>query len=171
MLWSMGCTVSDWTACLILDLVERLLGEALNHLQRGNLLGSSTHFCPAPGLILKLQLRYCPLCWIITVTEADFSFSTLLITVNMFQDFGIFMSPCDRSYDAIGLMKQVSEQTAAQYANAHEILGNETPKALPKDVPGNNRDENKENNNPQPGNHSQLASKALVKLDFPDTLV
>ncbi|MED6110735.1 hypothetical protein PIB30_045596 [Stylosanthes scabra] len=89
------------------------------------------------------------------------------------EDFGIFMSPCDRSYDAIGLMKQVSEQTAAQYANAHEILENETPKALSKDAsgPGNNRDENKENNDPQkqPGNHSQLTSKALVErrvLDF-----
>ncbi|XLR48294.1 hypothetical protein S83_032954 [Arachis hypogaea] len=87
------------------------------------------------------------------------------------EDFGIFMSPCDRSYDAIGLMKQVSEQTAAQYANAHEILENETPKALPKDASRNNRDENKENNDPQKQhvNHSQLTSKALVErriLDF-----
>lgn len=76
------------------------------------------------------------------------------------------MSPGDRSYDAIGLMKQISEQTAAQYASAHEILGNETPKALPKDAPGNNRDGDQENNDlhSQHGNHSQLASSALVKL-------
>ncbi|XP_061376087.1 transcription factor MYB3R-1 isoform X2 [Gastrolobium bilobum] len=66
---------------------------------------------------------------------------------------------------------EVSEQTAAQYANAQEILGNEVPKALPKDASGNDRDGNKENNDPhnQRGNHFQLASNALVErriLDF-----
>lgn len=78
------------------------------------------------------------------------------------------MSPGDRSYDAIGWMKQISEQTAAQYANAHEILGNDTPKALPKDASGSNRDGDQENNDPhnQHGNHSESASNALVKLDF-----
>ncbi|KAK7351474.1 hypothetical protein VNO77_10964 [Canavalia gladiata] len=87
------------------------------------------------------------------------------------EDFGYFMSPGDKCYDAIGLMKQISEQTAAQYANAQEILCNETPKALPKDVAGNDRDGDQENNDPneQPGNRSQLASNALVErriLDF-----
>ncbi|TKY74579.1 Myb-related protein 3R-1 [Spatholobus suberectus] len=87
------------------------------------------------------------------------------------EDFGYFMSPGDRSYDAIGLMKQISEQTAAQYASAHEILGNETPKALPKDASGNDRVGDQENNDPhnQHGNHSQLASSAVVErriLDF-----
>ncbi|KAJ1415711.1 SANT/Myb domain [Sesbania bispinosa] len=86
------------------------------------------------------------------------------------EDFGYFMSPGDRSYDAIGLLKQISEQNAATYANAQEILGNETPKALPEDASGNaNRDQ--ENNDPlnRPGNRSQLASNALVErrvLDF-----
>lgn len=77
------------------------------------------------------------------------------------------MSPRDRSYDAIGLMKQISEQTAATYANAQEILGDETPKALKKDASGNKVGD-QENNDPQnqPGNHSQLASNALVKLDL-----
>lgn len=66
------------------------------------------------------------------------------------------MSPGDRSYDAIGLLKQISEHTAATYANAQEILVNETPKALQKD--------NYQGSPNQPGNHSQLASNALVKL-------
>ncbi|KAK7260733.1 hypothetical protein RIF29_27014 [Crotalaria pallida] len=86
------------------------------------------------------------------------------------EDFGFFYSPGDRSYDAIGLMKQVCEQTAATYANAQEILGNETPKASKKDASGN-KDGNEENDDPckQPGNHSQLASNALMErriLDF-----
>jgi len=78
------------------------------------------------------------------------------------------MSPCDRSYDAIGLMKQISEQTAAQYASAQEILGNETPKALPKEASRNDRDGDQENidAHDQHGNHSQLASSALVKLNL-----
>ncbi|XP_027355565.1 transcription factor MYB3R-1 [Abrus precatorius] len=90
------------------------------------------------------------------------------------EDFGYLLSPGDKSYDAIGLMKQISEQTAAQYANIHEILGNETPKALLVDASGNHRDEDQENDDPnkQHGNHSplsQLASNALVErriLDF-----
>ncbi|KAL2346906.1 hypothetical protein Fmac_000906 [Flemingia macrophylla] len=87
------------------------------------------------------------------------------------EDFGFFMSPADRSYDAIGLMKQISEQTAAQYASAQEILGNETPKALAKDTSGIDRDGDQENIDPhnQDRNHSQLASSALVErriLDF-----
>ncbi|KAL3013891.1 hypothetical protein AAZX31_06G078700 [Glycine max] len=84
------------------------------------------------------------------------------------EDFGYFMSPGDRSYDAIGLMKQISEQTAAQYASAQEILGNETPKALPKDASRNDRDEDQEHIDAhnQHGNHCQLASSALVKLNL-----
>ncbi|KAE9599458.1 hypothetical protein Lal_00039549 [Lupinus albus] len=86
------------------------------------------------------------------------------------EDFGYFMSPGDRSYDAIGLMKQVSEQTAATYANAQEILGNESPTTLKKDATGN-KDANRENNDPrkQAGNNSQLASNSLMErrvLDF-----
>nr|KYP59240.1 Myb-related protein 3R-1 [Cajanus cajan] len=87
------------------------------------------------------------------------------------EDFQYLMrSPGDRSYDAIGLLKQISEQTAATYANAQEILVNETPKALPKDPSGNDEARDQENNPPsQPGNHSQLASNALIErrtLDF-----
>lgn len=84
------------------------------------------------------------------------------------------LSPGDRSYDAIGLMKQVSEQTAVQYANAHEILENQTHKALlPRDASGNDRDEEQENNDPnnQPVSHSHLSSNALVKLDLSNPLI
>ncbi|KAK4277017.1 hypothetical protein QN277_015087 [Acacia crassicarpa] len=61
------------------------------------------------------------------------------------EDFGYFMSPGDRSYDAIGLMKQVKEQTAAAYANAQEILDSVTPKA--KDSSENVRDTDQEKDN------------------------
>lgn len=72
------------------------------------------------------------------------------------------MSPGDRSYDAIRLLKQISEQNDATYSNAQEILRNELPKPLPKDA---YKDRDKENNVPpnQPRNHSQLASNALVR--------
>lgn len=40
------------------------------------------------------------------------------------------MSPGERSYDAIGLMKQLSEQTAPSIADARQILGSETPETI-----------------------------------------
>ncbi|KAM7493256.1 hypothetical protein LguiB_027865 [Lonicera macranthoides] len=46
------------------------------------------------------------------------------------EDIGYFMSPGERSYDAIGLMKQMSEHTAAAFADAQEVLGNETPDSI-----------------------------------------
>lgn len=48
------------------------------------------------------------------------------------EDIGYFTSPGERSYDALGLMKQLSEHTASAYANAREILGNETPDSILK---------------------------------------
>ncbi|XP_055834762.1 transcription factor MYB3R-1-like [Solanum dulcamara] len=47
-----------------------------------------------------------------------------------FEDLALFMSPGDRSYDAIGLMKQLSEQTAPSIADARQILGSETPETI-----------------------------------------
>lgn len=38
------------------------------------------------------------------------------------QDIGYFISPGDRSYDAIGLMRQFNEHTAAVVAEAQEVL-------------------------------------------------
>ncbi|KAL9226818.1 hypothetical protein vseg_002587 [Gypsophila vaccaria] len=47
------------------------------------------------------------------------------------EDIGIFMSPGDnRSFDAIGLMKQINDQGADTYADAREVLGNETPESI-----------------------------------------
>ncbi|GER33791.1 myb-related protein [Striga asiatica] len=48
------------------------------------------------------------------------------------EDFGYYLTPGDRSYDALGLMKQVGEQSAGALANAHKILGDETPETLLK---------------------------------------
>ncbi|GFP80259.1 myb-related protein 3r-1 [Phtheirospermum japonicum] len=48
------------------------------------------------------------------------------------EDMGYYLSPGDRGYDAIGLMKQLGEQTAGAFADAQEILGNETPETLLK---------------------------------------
>ncbi|KAH0715639.1 hypothetical protein KY284_008544 [Solanum tuberosum] len=47
-----------------------------------------------------------------------------------FEDFAFLMSPGDRSYDAIGLMKQLNEQTAPSIADARQILGSETPETI-----------------------------------------
>ncbi|KAG9156103.1 hypothetical protein Leryth_023833 [Lithospermum erythrorhizon] len=48
------------------------------------------------------------------------------------EDYGLFVSPKDKTYDAIGLMKQLSEQTASAFANAQEVLGDETPETILK---------------------------------------
>ncbi|CAJ2674680.1 unnamed protein product [Trifolium pratense] len=86
------------------------------------------------------------------------------------EDFGFFKSPGgDKSYDAIGLLQQVGEQTAATYENAQEILKNDTPKALPKDASGNDKNSDEENNNPSKASSSKYTSNDLVEcrmLDF-----
>ncbi|XP_023881220.1 transcription factor MYB3R-1 isoform X1 [Quercus suber] len=43
------------------------------------------------------------------------------------QDLGYFLSPGMRCYDAIGLMRHLSEDTAATYANALDVLTNDDP--------------------------------------------
>ncbi|KAK4485872.1 hypothetical protein RD792_008523 [Penstemon davidsonii] len=43
------------------------------------------------------------------------------------EDIGYFLSPGDQSYDAIGLMKELGEQTACAFADAQELLGDKTP--------------------------------------------
>ncbi|XP_059658021.1 transcription factor MYB3R-1-like [Cornus florida] len=86
------------------------------------------------------------------------------------EDIGYFTSPGDRSYDAIGLMKQLSEHTAAAFADAQEVLGNETPETILKERCSNNQ--KSENNliaNGQLGNRSPVASNILSErrvLDF-----
>ncbi|KAK8581975.1 hypothetical protein V6N12_072175 [Hibiscus sabdariffa] len=84
------------------------------------------------------------------------------------EDMGYLMSPVERSYDAIGLMKQLSEHTAAAYADALEVLGNETPESIIKGR-GINNPSNMDKENSRSENQSHLASNILVErriLDF-----
>ncbi|KAI3717652.1 hypothetical protein L1987_69406 [Smallanthus sonchifolius] len=46
------------------------------------------------------------------------------------EDIGYFVSPRERSCDALGLMRQLSEHTATAYATAQEVLGDETPDSI-----------------------------------------
>ncbi|KAL6536261.1 hypothetical protein OROGR_012833 [Orobanche gracilis] len=63
------------------------------------------------------------------------------------EDIGYFMSPGDHSYDAIGLMKQLGEQTAEAFADAQNVLGDETPETIMKGkCLVNEEDGDKENN-------------------------
>ncbi|KAL0311991.1 UNVERIFIED_CONTAM: Transcription factor R-4 [Sesamum radiatum] len=81
------------------------------------------------------------------------------------EDIGYFMSPGERSYDAIGLMKQLGEQTAGAFADAQKVLGDETPESLVKAKCSTNQEAEKENNcspNSQTEHRSILASSFMV---------
>ncbi|XP_050210842.1 transcription factor MYB3R-1 [Mercurialis annua] len=84
------------------------------------------------------------------------------------EDIGYFMSPGDRSYDALALMKHFSEHNASAYADALEVMGNDTPETLQRRRSAfQNVDQDK--NNAQPENHSDLASNVPTEcrtLDF-----
>ncbi|XP_022750196.1 LOW QUALITY PROTEIN: transcription factor MYB3R-1-like [Durio zibethinus] len=85
------------------------------------------------------------------------------------EDIGYLMSPADRSYDAIGLMKQLSEHTAAAYADALEVLGNETPESIVKGRRSSNNPNLDKENNQLEAVHSDLASNIMAErriLDF-----
>ncbi|GMP94816.1 hypothetical protein CsSME_00044116 [Camellia sinensis var. sinensis] len=81
------------------------------------------------------------------------------------EDIGYFMSPGDRSYDAIGLMKQLSEHTAAAFADAQEVLGDATPETVLKERCSNHQNPEQENNcvlKSPPENHALLPSNISV---------
>ncbi|OWM86624.1 transcription factor MYB3R-1 isoform X2 [Punica granatum] len=83
------------------------------------------------------------------------------------EDIGYFMSPGDRSYDALGLMKHVSEHSASVFANAEEVLGNDTPKQKSIDV--GNPDQENQNADQPTETSSNMASNVLIErrtLDF-----
>ncbi|XP_023634618.1 transcription factor MYB3R-1 isoform X2 [Capsella rubella] len=85
-----------------------------------------------------------------------------------FEDIGCFMSPGERSYDAIGLMKHLSEHSATAYADALEVLGNDTPETILKKRQLNKSIQGKEN---QHHPHDQLGNRSQVErrtLDFSD---
>ncbi|KAJ6373028.1 hypothetical protein OIU76_027377 [Salix suchowensis] len=65
------------------------------------------------------------------------------------EDIGYFMSPGDRSYDAIALMKELSEHTASAYADALEVLGKDTPESILKEKRHSN-DQNGDQENQAP---------------------
>lgn len=70
------------------------------------------------------------------------------------------MSPGDGSYDALGLMKHVSEHSASVYANAEEVLGNDTPKE--KNINAGNLERKNKQSDQLTGTTSSLASNVLV---------
>ncbi|KAF5726200.1 myb family transcription factor family protein [Tripterygium wilfordii] len=87
------------------------------------------------------------------------------------EDIGYLMSPGERSYDAIGLMKQLSEHTSAAYADALEVLGNDTPETILRRKCSNIQNLNQENHtlHNETENRPHLASNVLSEcrvLDF-----
>ncbi|WOL02182.1 Myb-related protein 3R-1-like isoform X2 [Canna indica] len=55
-----------------------------------------------------------------------------------FEDMGYFLSPGDRGYDAIGLMRQFSEHTASVVAEAKEVLRSGNPVRAPDEPQSDN---------------------------------
>ncbi|KAI4379922.1 hypothetical protein MLD38_006159 [Melastoma candidum] len=77
------------------------------------------------------------------------------------EDIGYFMSPGDKSYDALGLIEHLSELSAAAFAHAQEVLGGESPEAILKKSAGKSSQRN--------GSCSFSTSNSLVEcrtLDF-----
>lgn len=56
-----------------------------------------------------------------------------------FQDTGYLLSPGDRAYDALGLMRQLNDYTATAMAEAQEVLASVNPDG---DAPQNLSDQN-----------------------------
>ncbi|KAL6330927.1 hypothetical protein AAG906_009355 [Vitis piasezkii] len=62
------------------------------------------------------------------------------------EDLEYFMSPGMRSYDAIGLMRQMNEHTAAAFTNAREILASDDPEMPSKTKLSSNQSSSPETN-------------------------
>ena len=75
------------------------------------------------------------------------------------QDIEHFMSPGDRSYDAIGLMKQLNEHAAETFADAKEILRNGAFETMSK---GKCSSDSNHDPDHKLDNQSHLASGVLV---------
>lgn len=73
------------------------------------------------------------------------------------------MSPGDGSYDAIGLMKQLGEQTAGAFADAQKVLGDETPETIMKGKCATNDEEEKEeNHNPNSASTFMVCLSSII---------
>ncbi|XP_042001390.1 transcription factor MYB3R-1-like [Salvia splendens] len=84
------------------------------------------------------------------------------------EDIG-YLSPRNRSYDAIGLMKQLGEQTAGALSDAQKVLGDETPESLLKGKCCSKEQQEKENEHTRAEHHSLSASNLMAErraLDF-----
>lgn len=82
------------------------------------------------------------------------------------------MSPGDGSYDAIGLMKQLGEQTAGAFADAQKVLGDETPETIMKGKCITKDEEEKgDNHNPDPAStfmvcySSSIIPREVLSID------
>ncbi|CAM8952791.1 unnamed protein product [Rhodiola kirilowii] len=79
------------------------------------------------------------------------------------EDIGYFLSPGERSYDALGLLEQLSERSAGALAEAHEILGSETPKTSLRQRRTRSANQGHQDMcDDQQGSHSQFAPDILV---------
>ncbi|KAM7277279.1 hypothetical protein ACFE04_019145 [Oxalis oulophora] len=88
------------------------------------------------------------------------------------EDMGYFLSPGgDRSFDALGLMKQLSEHTASAYADAAEVMGSETPDTILKEKRRQSLEHENKNITECHGRHSQSSPNVMTEcrvLDFSD---
>lgn len=73
------------------------------------------------------------------------------------------MSPGNQGVDAIGLMKQLREQTAGAFADAQEVLGDETPETIMKEKCAINQEGEKENNyETSSKKHNSISASVLM---------
>nr|AXY87639.1 transcription factor MYB3R-4-like protein [Cymbidium sinense] len=85
------------------------------------------------------------------------------------EDFRYFMSPGERSYDALGLMKQLSEQNAGVIAEAQEILFNGGQKLNFDNVESKNSSQENEGSAKEQENLIPMPSNVVAEgrvLDF-----
>uniref|UniRef100_A0A7N0UL58 Uncharacterized protein n=1 Tax=Kalanchoe fedtschenkoi TaxID=63787 RepID=A0A7N0UL58_KALFE len=94
----------------------------------------------------------------------------MALTLRILQDIGYFLSPGERSCDALGLMEQLSERSAAAIAEAHGMLGNEAPKAILRETHSKSAKAcHPDTSDNQPGGLSRFAPDMLPErqvLDF-----
>ncbi|XP_019056927.1 PREDICTED: myb-related protein 3R-1-like isoform X2 [Tarenaya hassleriana] len=116
-----------------------------------------------------------PSAWKSPLFFSSFFSSPRFPTEVALEGFGYFLSPGERSYDALGLMKHLSEHTAATYADALDVLGNDTPETILSKRQQRKSTHGKENRHQprdQPGNHSHVSDSTITverrTLDFSD---
>lgn len=84
---------------------------------------------------------------------------SILLIFLYFQDIGYFLSPGDRTYDAIGLMRQLNGHTSAALAEAQEVLASGNPE---REAPQKSSDKNSQFSEKELENLISLPRSALV---------